>query len=166
MIDTFAAQTQLAILAPAHVAISRTWRFRNVQATARRYEELLAKLQRFRGMVYCADGAISPDELTSDGRHYLAIDERSWHVLALDTTGDVCGCVRYLPEAADTDFADLWIREAAISNCPKWGDYFRRAVEQERAKADTKKVDFAEVGGWAVAEGRRWTTDPLRMILG
>jgi hypothetical protein len=116
--------------------------------------------------VYCRDGAVSPQELTPDGRHFLGIDERSWHVVALDGGEKVCGCVRYLPEEADADFADLWIREAAISRCPTWGEYFRRAVEQERVRARAKNVDFAEVGGWAVAEDRRWTIDPLRMILG
>jgi hypothetical protein len=78
---------------------------------------------------------------------------------------EVCACVRYLPEHTNTDFDDLWIRESAISRCPSWGGYFRRAVEQERERARQKRVDFAEVGGWAVAEERRWTTDPLRMIL-
>jgi hypothetical protein len=166
MIDTSVAQTQFVVLAPAGVATSRLFRFREIEWVGRRYEDLLAKVQRFRGMVYCRDGAISPDKLTSDGRHRLDIDERSWHVLGLDRTGEVCACVRYLPESSDVDFSRLWIREAAIAGCPKWGAYFRRAVEQERAKARAKGIDFAAVGGWAVAEGRRWTTDPLRMILG
>jgi hypothetical protein len=166
MIDTSSAQTQLLTLAPARVAVSNDLRFRDVQASGRRYEEMLAKLQRFRGRVYLQDGAISPNELTSDGRHRMDIDERSWHVLAVDKAGEVCGCVRYLPEHRSTDFADLWIREAAITRCPTWGDHFRRAVEQERARARGKNVAFAAVGGWAVAEDRRWTTDPLRMILG
>ena len=166
MIDLSAAQTQLVTLAPARVSSSRTFRFRNIHSAGRRYDELLAKLQRFRGMVYSRDGAIPPKELTSDGRHRLDIDERSWHVLAMDAQGEVCGCVRYLPENTAEDFGDLWVRDAAIASCPTWGSYFRRAVEQERAKARAKGVDFAEVGGWAVAESRRWTTDPLRMILG
>src|SRR5689334_2184189 len=110
MIETSAAQTQLIILAPAHVASSRTFRFRNIQAVGRNYEQYLAKLQRFRGRVYCGDGAISPSELTSDGRHATPIDERSWHVLAVDANNEVCGCVRYLPETTTRNFADLWIQ--------------------------------------------------------
>ncbi len=52
MIDMSATQTQLVTPAPARVANSRTFRFRDIQAAGRRYEELLAKLQRFRGAVY------------------------------------------------------------------------------------------------------------------
>src|SRR5581483_4223317 len=115
MIDTSTAQTQLVTLAPAREAVSGRHRFKNVQASGRRYDEFLAKLQRFRGRVYCGDGAISPNELTADGRHELDIDERSWHVVAVDSDGEVCGCVRYLAESRSTDFADLWIREAAIT---------------------------------------------------
>jgi hypothetical protein len=166
MIDTSTAQTQLIVLSPTRVAPPKLFRFKNIQASSRRHDELLAKLQRFRGAVYSRDGAITKSELTPDGRHRLAIDERSWHVMSLTPQGEVCACVRYLPENAGTDFDDLWIRESAISNSPNWGDYFRRAVEQEREYARRKHVDFAEVGGWAVSEDRRWTTEPLRMILG
>jgi hypothetical protein len=166
MIETSAAQTKLVTLAPSGVAPSRTYRFRNSQASSRRYDELLAKVQRFRGAIYCQDGAISASDLTPDGRHYMPIDERSWHVIALTKDEEVCGCVRYLPENAAMHVNDLWVGEAAIASCPTWGSYFRRAVDQERARARSKGVDFAEVGGWAVAEDRRWTTDPLRMILG
>jgi hypothetical protein len=166
MIEMSAAQTQFVVLAPAGVARSRMFTFRDLEFSRRRYEDLLTKLQRFRGRVYLQDGAISAKELTADGRHRLDIDERSWHVLAVDRQGDVCACVRYLQESPDTDFHDLWIREAAIARCPTWGGYFRRAVEQERATARNKRVQFAEVGGWAVAESRRGTTDPMRMILG
>jgi len=165
MIDLSSARTQLVTLAPARVSSSRTFRFRNIHSAGRRYEEFLAKLQRFRGMVYCRDGAIPPEELTPDGRHKLDIDERSWHVLALDQNGEVCGCCRYVPESTAEDFGDRWIREASIANCPTWGSYFRRAIEHERARARQKRFDFAEVGGWAVAEDRHWTTDPLRIIL-
>jgi hypothetical protein len=116
-------------------------------------------------MVYLRDGAIPPSELTADGRHRLDIDEYSWHVLSLNSLGEVCGCVRYLSESTARGFDDLWIRDAAIAQCPTWGGYFRRAVDQERTKARKKNFDFAEVGGWAVADERRCTTDPLRIIL-
>jgi hypothetical protein len=161
---SISAESQLVILAPAQSAASRG--LRNVKSDSRWYGDLLADMQRLRGESYLRDGAIRADELTSDGRHILAIDERSWHVLALDAKRKVCGCVRYLAEKPEVAYKDLWIGEAAIARCPQWGRHFRRSVEQERAQAQSKGVDFAEVGGWAVAEDRRWTPDPLRMILG
>src|SRR5581483_3874751 len=165
MIETSEGPTQLVTLAPARVANSRTFQFRNVCSSGWRYDELLGKLQRFRGMVYLRDGAIERSELTSDGRHRLDIDEHSWHILAVGPDGEVCGCARYLSESKAKDFDDLWIREAAITRCPTWGRHFRRAVEQEKARAKRKNFDFAEVGGWAVADDRRCTMDPLRIIL-
>ena len=160
---TTPAQEQFVILPPAHSVIPRV--FRNVKSDSQRYEGLLAEMQRLRGYTYLRDGAIQEHELTADGRHRLDIDAQSWHVLALNA-GHVCGCVRYLAESQRVAYKDLWIGESAIARCPTWGDRFRAAVEQERSRARGKGVDFAEVGGWAVAEDRRWTTDPLRMILG
>src|ERR1051325_3228399 len=116
MIETSAAQTKLVTLAPSGVAPSRTYRFRNSQASSRRYQELLSKVQRFRGQIYCQDGAISPSELTPDGRHYTAVDERSWHVIALTRDDEVCGCARYLPENNRVAVKDLSVGEAAIAS--------------------------------------------------
>jgi len=131
----------------------------------RSYKALLAEMQRLRGDAYLSDGAIQQGDLTPDGRHVLAIDEQSWHVLALNPLGQVCGCVRYLEEKTPTSFEDLWIHESALARCPTWGERFRRAVEQEMTRARRKRVAFAEVGGWAVAQDRRGTPDSLRMIL-
>jgi hypothetical protein len=33
------------------------------------------------------------------------------------------------------------------------------------ARARERKLGFGEVGGWAVAEGQRWTLEPVRIIL-
>jgi hypothetical protein len=140
--------------------------FRNLTFSSRRHDDLLAEMQRFRGRVYLSDGAIAASELTPDGRHKLAIDQHSWHLLTMDSSGQVCGCLRYLEEKRATRFDQLWIRQAALARCPIWGSKFRRAVETEMARARQKCLGFGEVGGWAVAESRRWTTDPLRMVLG
>jgi hypothetical protein len=122
-------------------------------------------MQRLRGLVYLRDDAIQADELTSDGRHKLAVDERSWHILMLDGGRRVSGCLRYLEERQASRFDELWIRQSALARCPVWGRKFRRAVEMEMARAWQKGIGFGEVGGWAVAEERRRTTDPLLMVL-
>jgi hypothetical protein len=132
----------------------------------RRYDQLLAEMQRMRGLVYLRDGAIRIDELASDGRHKMAVDERSWHVLTLDGGGRVSGCLRYLEERQASRFDELWIQHSALARCPVWGRKFRHAVEREMTRAWQKGIGFGEVGGWAVAEERRLTSDPLRMVLG
>ena len=58
-----------------------------------------------------------------------------------------------------------------VSGKPRWpgaryGERkFRSAVETEMARARQKRMGFGEVGGWAIAEERRGTMDPLRMVL-
>jgi hypothetical protein len=45
------------------------------------------------------------------------------------------------------------------------GSQFRRAVEWQMADARRMRMGFGEVGGWAVAQDRRWTLEPLKIIL-
>jgi len=151
------------VLPPSKLAVPSI--FRNVDVSNRRYDELFAAMQRFRGSVYVEDGAIQQSDLTADGRHRVAIDDDSWHVLSVDSRGRVISCLRYLDETHASDFDDLWVKHAALSGCPKLGRRFRGAVEQRMCQARKMRVGFGEVGGWAVAEDHRWTLEPLRIIL-
>jgi hypothetical protein len=157
------SQSRWVVLPPQDALIPEV--FWNVDTANRRYDGLLADMQRFRGRVYLADGAIREDALTKDGRHHVAIDHASWHVLSLDDEGRVCACLRYLEEAHARRFDDLWVKHAAVSRSPKYGTSFREAVEREMKLARLMKIGFGEVGGWAVAEERRWTLEPLNIIL-
>jgi len=131
----------------------------------RQHDELFAEMQRFRGSVYREDGAIQVSDLAPDGRHKMAIDEESWHVLSLDSAGRVASCLRYLDESHAFDFDDLWVRHSALARCSRSGRPFRQAVEREMAGARKENIAFVEVGGWAVAADHRWTLEPLRIIL-
>jgi hypothetical protein len=130
----------------------------------RRYEDLFAETQRFRGQVYLSDGAVQAGDLI-DGRHQVSIDEQSWHVLSLDTRGRICACLRYLDEGNAAGVDELWIRHAALAQAPAYADRFRLAVEAQMARAREMEIGFGEVGGWAVAESHRYTLEPLRIIL-
>ena len=155
-------QTQFVVLPPSTHSVSKP--FRSIEVNNRRYDDLLAEMQRFRGKVYADDGAIRTDELTSDGRHKVAIDDYSWHVLSLDRDGKICACLRYLEESFATNFDDLWVRHAAVADSPlSW--QFRQAVEREMSYARRMQLGFGEVGGWAVAEEHRGSLEPLRIIL-
>src|SRR5579872_4405515 len=157
------SQTQFVILPPSRFVVSRV--FRNLEPDNRRHDELLAEMQRFRGGVYASDGAIQAEDLTSDGRHAVEVDDLSWHVLSLDQNNRVCACLRYIEEKQARGFDDLWVRHAALARCPTLGGKFREAVESEMNRARKMRIRFGEVGGWAVAESHRWTMEPLRIIL-
>src|SRR5580698_8502641 len=127
MIFRSKSQTHFAILPPRGLAVPSV--FRNITVDSWRHHDLLGRMQRLRGRVYGADGAIHPTDLTADGRHKVSVDERSWHVLSLDAGGNVVACLRYLEESHASGFDGLWVRHAAVARCPARGRIFRRAVE-------------------------------------
>lgn len=151
------------VVSPAGTVIPRV--FTRVEGDAVLRSDLLAEMQRFRGRVYREDGAIQADELTADGRHQLAIDEQSWHVITLNRAGAVSACLRFLPEETCTSFDQLWLRHSALTNSPVWGPKLRQATLCEMTRAERDRMSFGEVGGWAVAPERRSTTESLRTIL-
>jgi hypothetical protein len=159
----YRTQTRFVVLPPARLPAPET--FSNTEADQQQYDTLVSEMQRFRGMVYLRDGAVQKSDLTSDGRHRLMVDDRSWHVLSLDREHRVCACLRYLDESSARGFDDLWIRHSALSGFPKLGRKFRGAVESGLKTAHRLGMGFGEVGGWAVAEAHRLTMEPLRIIL-
>ena len=155
-------KTHFVILSPSPYPAKGI--FRNLCNDDGMRHGFMAAMQRFRGRIYAEDGAIRPADLTSDGRHITPVDEKSWHVLSVDGSGEVCACLRYLEESKATRFDDLWVRHAAAVQSAK-GSSFRKAVEQEMLRARQLGLGFGEVGGWAVAKDHRWTIEPLRIIL-
>jgi hypothetical protein len=159
----YRTQTRFVVLPPARLQSPAN--FNNIEEDPQRHDRLVAEMQRFRGMVYLRDGAVQKSDLTNDGRHKLAVDERSWHVITLDREDRVCACLRYLDESEAKGFDDLWIRHAALSKLPALGRKFRNTVESGMNLARRLGMRFGEVGGWAVAEAHRCTVEPLRIIL-
>jgi hypothetical protein len=157
------ARAGFAVLAPLGAAAPSL--FRCTETSESDYNYLLAGMQRCRGAAYLQDGAITPEEVTADGRHILPVDVRSWHLLLLGADGGVSGCVRILEQTKARGFDDLWIRSAALCRSGYWSRMMREAVELEMTLARRERVWFAEVGGLAIAADRRCTTDSLRTIL-
>jgi len=121
-------------------------------------------MQRLRGSVYLEDGAVSAADLT-DGRHQVPSDRRSWHLLLLDSAGDVCGCIRYLLHSAETDFSHLIASETPLASCGTWRSVLRSAVKAELELSRALDIPFIEIGGWAIKEELRKTVEALRMVL-
>lgn len=155
--------SSLMVLAPAGAQVPNTFRHVEVDPCLRGH--LLTEMQRFRGGMYLSDGAILPSELTKDGRHSLPIDDHSWHVLTLRGDGSVCACLRFLEQNSARQFDSLSVRHAALTRSDHWAPRLRQAVEGEMAFARNARINFGEVGGWAIAPDRRLTMEPLRTIL-
>lgn len=154
---------QLVLLAPT--TCSHKPPFRNVTVDRERYSRLLSEMQRLRGAIYLKDGAIPPAALGPDGCHRQPADRSSWHILLISADGRVKGAVRCLLHANPFSYHRLGVSSASMARSPKWGLLFRRAVERELAIAESASLAYFEVGGWALSEDVRCTSEALRIVL-
>jgi hypothetical protein len=157
------ANRRLILLAPAFDQIGP--HLKETTANADRYDNLLTKLQRFRGSIYLQDGALRPSELQPDGRHCVDADSAAWHVVAVDGKGEVCGCSRYRIYSAGAKFSELAVGRSALARSITWRSVLMAAVQKERELARETGVNFVEVGGWAISAELRRTTEALRIAL-
>jgi hypothetical protein len=154
---------QFALLAPSEAHVPRS--FRRVDVDPGRHERILAQLQRLRGLVYLHDGAIEPEQLSPDGRHRQSVDDHSWHVVSLHQDGHVLGCARYHAHQPRVRLEELGVWHSAMARDDELLPVLREAVEGEIALARRQRVDYAEVGGWAVAEELRYTPQAMDIAL-
>jgi hypothetical protein len=129
------------------------------------YAHLLGEAQRLRGRLYLEDGAIGAHELTDDGRFIVPGDSSSWHILTIQD-GRVTACSRYTDHGDSATFDRLGLRASALAASDVWGAKLRSGVEQTIAKARAHGLSIVEVGGWAVCESLRFTTEALRVACG
>jgi hypothetical protein len=153
---------QFALLAPCDSSVSP---FRDVSVDVGRHRKLLAEAQRLRGKAYLDLGALDRTQLLEDGRHLHAADDASWHLLTLDGSGHVVACLRYLAHPSDVSFSKLTVSHSALAKSEIWGQKLRTAVEEELRQARVRRCSYVEMGGWAITEALRCTTEALRMIV-
>lgn len=140
--------------------------FSNPNCDPPEHGRMLAQVQMLRGRIYVEDGAIEPSELAPDGRHRIASDEESWHILTLDNAGTVCGCARYLTHENTVSFTRLGLRHSSLAKCDQWGQKLRSAIEQEVQSAHRRDFAYVEMGGWAMREDVRCSSEAMRIALG
>ena len=153
---------QLVLLAPGQDASSQ---FNQAVSDPRRHRRLLAETQRLRGRIYVQDGAIKPRQLSREGQHIQTADALSWHLLAVDNYDRVVACVRYFSHGPGVSFSDLSVSQSAMAESPEFGPRVREAVESEIYHAARAGLAFVEIGGWAISEQLRCTTEAIQMIL-
>jgi len=151
------------LLAPPTVPRHR--HFDNYHVNTSQYWRLLNEAQTLRGRVYLKDGAIGRKQLSRDGRLVHSHDEKSWHLLIKNPAGSVSGCARYSPQKDHVPFSDLGVAGSALANSPNWGSHVRVAVEAKRAEARHRGFGYVELGGWALDEQLRHSSEALRISL-
>jgi hypothetical protein len=153
---------RLVLLAPPHARIAHHFPD-SFCADPARHDQLVAQVQHLRGRVYLEDGALRPDQLTSDGRHKTTEDERSWHLLMLDQRRRVTACIWYMEHEAAASIHELRVRSCPLATAED--GRLRDAVHAELARAREERIPYAEVGGWAVSKHSRCTSEGLMLIL-
>lgn len=161
--DSWTRHRSFVLLAPANEPLGRFPG--GVTYSPELHSHLLGELQRLRGRIYLADGAVKPDELDPRERHIQTADDKSWHLLTLGTLGRVIGCTRFRRHSVPVTWAQLAVRNAPIAQCDKWGFKFRASVNAELAAARRAGFAYIEVGGWALAREIRATSMALKTVL-
>ena len=158
------ALRRLIVLAPADCHVPDS--FLHVEENPQRHEELLSGIQKLRGALYLQDGAVTPSQLTANGRLCLPVDEISWHLLAINQDGTVCGGARYREASNRIPFSHLGVGASSLAQSDIWGMKLRMAIEADLGLARRRDVSYVEFGGWAVAEEFRCSIEALRIALG
>jgi hypothetical protein len=154
---------ELVLLAPEGRFIPKLFTRRYIDRN--RHARRLSEAQKVRAGIYLADGAVQASQLTPDGRHVQRADYDSWHLLAVNSNGDVQGCARYRHLTGNVGFDDLGVRESWLARCDRWGPSLKAAVESEIVHAKRRGMAFSEVGGWAIVPEKRCTTEALRIAM-
>jgi hypothetical protein len=139
--------------------------FRDVDANSVRHHMLKREMQKLRGSIYLDDGALQREQLSSDGLHETPEDDRSWHLLTVDSRERVTGCAWYLEHRGPVSVADLRVRHCPLAKMKDWRDTLWNGVESELTRAGKQYLRYAEVGGWAVAQESRCTSEGLLLAL-
>ena len=153
---------KLVLLAPSAQRIPAV--FRRPEVDDRQHRSLLDQMQRLRGQVYLQDGAIHASALI-DGRHFSELDGLSWHLLVVDRDGRVRGGARFHEHSAQVVFSDLNASQCPLASHPAWANHHRIALEAEVAFARDLGLPCAELGGWALDDELRGTSEAVRIAL-
>lgn len=154
---------QLQLLAPHNHPATAS--YRQVRQDTALYESHMSSMQLLRGRTYSADGAVQPDQLDDMGRLPMCQDDYSWHLLLVNTKGEVVGCVRYLIHSPTVRAEDLYVNRSALAASRTWANALRYALDAELKFARDEKLAFIEVGGWAVAAEYRHTRAALEVLI-
>jgi len=127
------------------------------------YDTTLSAIQKLRGTVYVADGALSTSALDVEGRHISEDDEHSYHLVLWN--GQIEGCMRIRvyeqpPEASALRVYDL-VRRMPEEIIPRYHTALCDFIQQWHARGYL----IGEAGGWAVGSNYKGSTISLVLPL-
>src|SRR5262249_48928066 len=75
------------------------------------HKAAISEVQRFRGRVYLADGAIPASALDEERRHYQEFDFENYHLCLRNLDGEIGGCIRLRLHNLAAEVRDLRLYE-------------------------------------------------------
>jgi len=84
-------------------------------------------MQKLRGSVYLRDGAVSRKQLSPKGLHETVEDEKSWHLLMVNSH-QVTGCAWYLEHENTVPVHHLRVRHCPLAKLDQWREKLWKAV--------------------------------------
>ena len=85
--------------------------------------------------------------------------------MTLDECQRITGCAWYLEHDNSVRPQHLRVRHCALAQMQEWAQRLWKSLEAELRRARKNYLSYAEVGGWAVSEERRATTEGLLLAL-
>jgi hypothetical protein len=152
----------LSLVMPCNIVINPA--FHRVRTDSGEHQRLLAEVQRFRGRIALEENAISPWQLTSDGRHAQPADEHGIHLVSTDFAGRVVSCMRYLPHSNTTHWTELRVFHTPLASDARWRPALEEAIGEELERARYLGFTYVEMGGWVIAKELRRSLEAARMV--
>jgi hypothetical protein len=151
---------QFKILAPSYGEVPES--LARASLDSRSHANALFDIQLLRGSVYREYGPIAA-QLLADGRHYQTADTQSWHIVLHDGDHRIVGCSRYRP--VEGGFEQLGASQSAIAQSQRFGPILRSAVERQMGQARQRRIQYGEVGAWALRPEVRCSTAAVNIAL-
>jgi len=131
------------------------WKAAAAGCSEQEYEGLMSSIQRFRGGIYRADGAIPAHALDPWGRHFTAFDFKNYHILMQGPCGEIAACFRLCAHSRGTRAPGLRIHEVLTRMPPSLAQNYHQAIEACISQSYAEGLSIGEVGGWAVSPAHR-----------
>jgi hypothetical protein len=150
LLDTVATKS-FEIVAPGASAVPSS--FEQTVCDSERCSRRISEIQRLRGQVYLADGAIRKEDLTADGRQVDPADDSAWHIVITGSGQEVVGCIRIAHLGMSPSFSQFHQHEI-IERMPEPSrGHYRLAFQNVISDPNKKEIGFGDTGAWAVAKG-------------
>jgi hypothetical protein len=145
----------LTVIPPLFPNAHSDWHIGEKFSTLADHRAAISDVQRFRGRVYIADGALPPSALDEEDRHYQEFDFENYHLCLRDTEQQLRGCFRLRLHEPTVEIRDLALHEVIERMPSRLGTLCHGALASLFALSQKEQVGIGEVGGWAVDQELR-----------